>query len=129
MTFSPPPRMRRCAASARGSGISRWRRASTVRDGEFPPGLDPAPTSVLLAGCAAVTAPALFLERLAPAFARRLADWRIAGLSGILEALDGRWQFAPGDRLSVEWQDQPCAARYLGVSPGGALRVRLEGAA
>jgi BirA family biotin operon repressor/biotin-[acetyl-CoA-carboxylase] ligase len=106
---------------ALGAGVNLLQRRE-----DFPAAMEPAPVSLALAGGTAVPGPEAFLVRLMPHFASRLEQWRAAGLSVILEALADHWLFATGDRLSIEWGERPCSARYHGISGSGALQVTLE---
>lgn len=92
---------------------------------DFPPGLDPSPTSLVLAGCGAVPVPEALLERLLTPFSRRLEEWTDGGLSPILAVLERRWLFQPGETLQIEWNEQAHAVRYRGVDGAGALQVEL----
>lgn len=88
-----------------------------------PEGLDRPVTSLTAQGLGAPD-PELFLRDMADAFARWLGMWR-----GSLEPVRKRWlerAHSAGTALSVRLPDQePVAGLFDGLSPDGALRLRL----
>ena len=84
------------------------------------------PATDLCALTGAVVAPAAFLDRLAPAFARWLAACRGEGLPALLAAWEAR-AFPAGTPLRAREGEAVVHGAFERLAPDGALLLRLPG--